>query len=113
MAEDSAQVYPVRSEVNMAAETETLIVTLPIELVQHIRERVAAGDFASESDYIAHRFIIHQNSQPVSSVHATETERELEDQRRIVQHQRGETKRNSLDDIRKDIATLRRERLTA
>ncbi len=36
------------------AEMETLTLTLPVEVVQRIRARVQAGEFASESEVIAH-----------------------------------------------------------
>ncbi len=39
------------------AETETLTITLPADLVRSIRERVAAGEFASESDVIVHDLV--------------------------------------------------------
>lgn len=38
----------------MAAETETLTITLPADLAQGIRNRVVRGGFASENELIVH-----------------------------------------------------------
>lgn len=34
--------------------TEQLLITLPVEVVHHMRERMAAGGFTSSSEYIEH-----------------------------------------------------------
>lgn len=42
-------------------QTETIEVTLPIDLIERIRDRVRSGEFASESDVVVHRLTFEED----------------------------------------------------
>jgi Arc/MetJ-type ribon-helix-helix transcriptional regulator len=99
----------------MATETETLTVTLPVELMEFIRERVASGKFSSENDAMADaiREVKEYSWLPDEPIGMSDEEWEVELQRRISQFERGETRLRSLEEVKQDFASLRQERMTA
>lgn len=111
------QVYALGSEeYTMAAETETLTVTLPVELMEFLRERVTSGKFTSENDAMvdAIREVKEYSwlpDKPIDDMSDEQWEEEL--QRRIARFQRGETRLSTLEEVSRDFASLRQERLSA
>jgi len=99
----------------MAAETETLTITVPAELMEFIRERVASGKFSSENDAMidAIREVKEYSWLPNDPIGMSDEEWEAELQRRISQFERGETRLRSLEEVRQDFASPQQERMTA
>ena len=86
----------------MAAKTETLTVTLPIELAEFIRERVASGKFSSENDALvdAIREVKEYSWLPDEPIGMSDEEWEAEIQRRVEALDAGLEPTYTLEEVR-------------
>lgn len=92
------------------AEMETLTVILPLEVVQRIRARVQAGEFASESELIAHS--IRDEWDDVLPVLSDEDEDEWLDTEVIPALERleaGQEKKYTADEVRQHLAAMKKQ----
>ncbi len=88
--------------------TEILHITIPTEIAERIRDHVRSGEYASESDVIADRFL--HDDDPAASL----SPEELEESLRILQDMELHPETTfSIQDLQADLEEQHRQRLQA